>query len=155
MYKKIEKSERVILILILIIIIERIRMGLKTFGKESKKGIEKLKSSMVSRSKMKLWMIRATTSVLLWTCFVQLSALGEMWGPRVLKGWPSCFSQDSLAALDVKFAQPLPARVLPPKSEFLFTLSYNRFIFVCCRLFDCRCCLCLMLLKYDSHLVST
>lgn len=95
-----------------------ITMGLKTFRGESRKGIEKLKTSMVSRSRMKLWMIRATTSVLVWTCLVQLTALGEMWGPRVLKGWPSCFSQDS--AMDVKLPPALPARVLPPKSEFLY-----------------------------------
>ncbi|TKY54989.1 GDP-fucose protein O-fucosyltransferase [Spatholobus suberectus] len=42
-----------------------------------------------SRSRMKMWMIRATTSVLLWTCIVQLTAFGDVWGPRVLKGWPS------------------------------------------------------------------
>lgn len=99
-----------------------IAMGMKTFGGEGKKGIEKFKSSMMSRSKMKLWMIRATTSILLWTCLVQLTTLGEMWGPRVLKGWPSCFSHES-GAMDVKIASSLPARVLPPKSEFR-CLSY-------------------------------
>lgn len=93
------------------------KMGFKTFGGEGKKGIEKLTASMVSKSGMKLWMIRATTSILLWTCLVQLSALSELWGPRVLKGWPSCFSHDS-AALDVMITPVLPARVLPPKSEF-------------------------------------
>ncbi|KAL6995012.1 hypothetical protein U1Q18_005146 [Sarracenia purpurea var. burkii] len=79
-------------------------MGLKTLG-ESR--VEKLKSSMVSRPRMKLWMIRATTSVLLWTCLVQLTALGETWGPRVLKGWPSCFSQESVA-LDVRISNSAP-----------------------------------------------
>lgn len=99
------------------------RMGLKTSR------VEKLKSSMASpRSRTKLWIIRATTSVLLWTCLVQLMALGEMWGPRVLKGWPSCFShQDSSSSssvpLDLKLFPALPARVLPPKSEF-FTLHF-------------------------------
>lgn len=93
-------------------------MGLKT----GEGRVEKLRSSMASsRPRMKLWMIRATTSVLLWTCLVQLTALGEMWGPRVLKGWPSCFSQDSSTAaasvLDLKFSPSVPERILPPKSE--------------------------------------
>lgn len=97
-------------------------MGLK--GGESR--MDKLKSSMVSRSRTKLWMIRATTSVLIWTCLVQLTALGETWGPRVLKGWPSCFHQDPTSAsatagavaLDVKSApEDVPSRVLPPKSK--------------------------------------
>ena len=100
-------------------------MGLKTLG-ESR--VEKLKSSMVSRPRMKLWMIRATTSVLLWTCLVQLTALGEMWGPRVLKGWPSCFSQDS-AALDLKLSHTAPARVLPPKSESLTYVCVHSHIY--------------------------
>ncbi|PKI70338.1 hypothetical protein CRG98_009218, partial [Punica granatum] len=88
-------------------------MGLKVLG-ESR--IEKLRSSMMvpaSRSRMKLWMIRATTTVLLWTCVVQLTALGETWGPRVLKGWPSCLTQEA-AVLDEKVSD-VPARVLPPK----------------------------------------
>lgn len=79
--------------------------------------VEKLKSSMMSRSRMKLWMIRATTMVLLWTCLVQMTTLGELWGPRVLKGWPCCFSQESAAALVVKSPLEVLARVLPPKSE--------------------------------------
>lgn len=91
-------------------------MGLKgTVIAESR--MEKLKSSMLSKSRMKLWMIRITTSVLLWICLVQLTILGETWGPRVLKSWPSCLSQESAAVLDVKL---VPVRVLPPKSEYPF-----------------------------------
>lgn len=71
----------------------------------------KLKNSVRS-SRMKLWMIRATTSVLLWTCVVQLTALGDTWGPRVLKGWPSCFTHES-ALIELPSTAP---RVLPPKS---------------------------------------
>ena len=94
-------------------------MGIKGLG-----GGEKLKNSLLqttssSRSRMKLWMIRATSSVLLWTCVVQLTALGDMWGPRVLKGWPSCFSQESAVASSVlqDRMNSVPARVLPPKSQ--------------------------------------
>ncbi|CAI9786753.1 unnamed protein product [Fraxinus pennsylvanica] len=112
-------------------------MGLKSaaFGGDR---LEKLRNSgMVSRSRMKLWMIRATTSVLLWTCLVQLTALGETWGPRVLKGWPSCFSQESAtagggggvaAALDVKSSPELPARVLPQKRVY----KNNGYLMVSC-----------------------
>lgn len=96
-------------------------MGFKTatFGGDR---LEKLRNSgVVSRSRMKLWIIRATTSILLWTCLVQLTALSETRGLRVLKGWPSCFSQESAAvALDVHSHL---ARVLPPKSESRLCLS--------------------------------
>ncbi|KAK6153490.1 hypothetical protein DH2020_013129 [Rehmannia glutinosa] len=104
-------------------------MGLKTgaFGGDR---LEKLRNSgMVSRSRMKLWMIRATTSVLLWTCLVQLTALSEPWGLRVLKGWPSCFSQESAAvALDVQLSPELPVRILPPKRVY----KNNGYLMVSC-----------------------
>ena len=131
-------------------------MGLKS----DLKAAEKVKgsNSMVSRSKMKLWMIRATTTVLLWTCLVQLTALGEMWGPRVLKGWPSCFTpsdsprpvkdslpvkatlptRDSLVPLPVKPAisslsssSVVVEKIsLPPKSEYSLVLILV--ICLCC-----------------------
>ncbi|KAH0975853.1 hypothetical protein GBA52_017752 [Prunus armeniaca] len=110
-------------------------MGFKVLGG----GGDKFKNSMLvttttssppSRSKMKLWMIRATTSVLLWTCIVQLTALGDMWGPRVLKGWPACFSQESAAASSVLQDKlpSVPARVLPPKRVY----KNNGYLMVSC-----------------------
>jgi len=109
-------------------------MGVKIVvsDKEKEKGKSKVSlgsnvgSSSSSRSKMKLWMVRATTSVLLWTCFVQLTTLGDIWGPRVLKGWPSCFSQES--AMDLKLPSAVSARprFLPPKSELLLFILVER-----------------------------
>ncbi|CAL0307165.1 unnamed protein product [Lupinus luteus] len=85
-------------------------------------------SSSSSRSQMKLWMIRATTSIMLWTCIVQLTALGDMWGPRVLKGWPSCFTHDSaIVALDSHFPTP-PHVFLPPKRVY----KNNGYLMVSC-----------------------
>ncbi|KAH9739710.1 rhamnogalacturonan I rhamnosyltransferase 1 [Citrus sinensis] len=82
----------------------------------------------VSQSRVKLWMIRAITSILLWTCVVQLMALGEMWGPRLLKGWPSCFSHNSDLSLAAQFS-PLPAKiVLPPKRVY----KNNGYLMVSC-----------------------
>ncbi|KAM0002252.1 putative GDP-fucose protein O-fucosyltransferase [Helianthus debilis subsp. tardiflorus] len=101
-------------------------MGLKKFGEIR---VEKLKNSMVNvrSTKMKMWLIRATTMVLLWTCLVQLTALGGgSWGPRVLKGWPSCFTQDS--ALDVKLLPTVPVRVLPHKRVY----KNNGYLVVSC-----------------------
>ncbi|GAB2236952.1 hypothetical protein Droror1_Dr00026834 [Drosera rotundifolia] len=82
-----------------------------------------------SSSRMKMWVVKATTSILLWTCVVQLTTLGEVWGPRVLKGWPACFSQES-AALDLKLptAGAVPARVLPPKRVY----KNNGYLMVSC-----------------------
>ncbi|GAA0161688.1 hypothetical protein LIER_17944 [Lithospermum erythrorhizon] len=102
-------------------------MGLKAAafggGKE-----EKLKvSSASTKSKMKLWMIRATTSILLWTCVVQLTALGDTWGSRVLKGWP-CFNHESDGAMKVQTVQKVPVPVLRPKRVY----KNNGYLMVSC-----------------------
>uniref|UniRef100_A0A803P477 O-fucosyltransferase family protein n=1 Tax=Cannabis sativa TaxID=3483 RepID=A0A803P477_CANSA len=104
-------------------------MGFKSFGGEKLKTTMGM-STAPSRSKMKLWMIRATTSVLLWTCIVQLTALGDMWGPRVLKGWPSCFSQEAATAISVlqDKALSVQTRVLPPKRVY----KNNGYLMVSC-----------------------
>ncbi|CAH1434893.1 unnamed protein product [Lactuca virosa] len=103
-------------------------MKLKGLG-DSK--VEKLKSltgnSYAKSSKTKLWMIRATTAVLLWTCLVQLTALGDTWGPMVLKGWPSRETL-SASALDVKLLPMVPARVLPPKRVY----KNNGYLLISC-----------------------
>jgi len=78
-------------------------------------------AAAAARSRMKLWLVRATTTVLLWTCVVQLTAVGDTWGPRVLKGWPSCLTpHDEEAAAAASRPRPLVDRAaaLPPKSEF-------------------------------------
>ncbi|KAL3512403.1 hypothetical protein ACH5RR_025120 [Cinchona calisaya] len=114
-------------------------MGLKGGNILPQSRVDKLRNSMVSRSKIKLWIIRATTSVMLWICLVQLTALGETFGPKVLRGWPSCFSQESASAsasttatavaLDVKSApEDVPTRVLPPKRVY----KNNGYLMVSC-----------------------
>ena len=92
-------------------------------GKAAAAG-EKLRlpaSSAAARSRMKLWVVRATTTVLLWTCVVQLTAVGDTWGPRVLKGWPSCLTapeeEAAAAALPGAAAtrsQPIVEKAMPP-----------------------------------------
>lgn len=88
-------------------------------------------AGLVPRSRMKLWMIRATTTVLLWTCVVQLTALSETWGPRMLKGWPSCFLREpapAAVALGVQSSAQLPVTVVPPKRVY----KNNGYLMVSC-----------------------
>nr|XP_043636904.1 rhamnogalacturonan I rhamnosyltransferase 1-like isoform X2 [Erigeron canadensis] len=103
-------------------------MGWKTIGNGNNK-IEKIKANAKKYPKVKIWIIRGTTMVLLWTCLVQLTALGDTWGPRVLKGWPSSssFTKDS-HSLDVKLLPSVPAKVLPPKRVY----QNNGYLMVSC-----------------------
>ncbi|WVZ73869.1 hypothetical protein U9M48_022127 [Paspalum notatum var. saurae] len=87
-----------------------------------------------ARSRLKPWMLRATTTVLLWTCAVQLTAVGNTWGPRVLKGWPSCRTAAREAAAAATAARlPMPEPVvekaaLPPKRIY----RNNGYLMVSC-----------------------
>lgn len=48
---------------------------------------QKLKNSLmtktVSRSKLKIWIVRTITMIFLWTCMVQFTTSGQMWGPSL------------------------------------------------------------------------
>ncbi|KAL4561939.1 hypothetical protein LXL04_034124 [Taraxacum kok-saghyz] len=97
-------------------------MKLKAFGDSR---VEKLKSftgkSYAKSPKSKLRIIGVTTAVLLWTFVVQLTAIGDAWGPMVLKGWAS-HSSLSATDYDVKLLPIVPARVLPRVSYLLLLL---------------------------------
>ncbi|KAJ9683044.1 hypothetical protein PVL29_018858 [Vitis rotundifolia] len=93
----------------------------------AKSRVEKLKNAMVCRSRMKVWMMRGMTSVLVWTCVVQLMALEETWGPRLLKGWPSCFSHSDLSS-SLQLPPAPPKLVLPPKRVY----KNNGYLMISC-----------------------
>ncbi|GMI99104.1 RG-I rhamnosyltransferase 1 [Hibiscus trionum] len=101
-------------------------MKIKIFGEGR---VEKLKNSMVSRPRMKQWMFRALTTVLLWTCFAQLMTLGEMFGPKLLKSWPSYFTQSgSELPLVAELSSIPPKLILPPKRLY----KNNGYLMVSC-----------------------
>ncbi|XP_076905589.1 rhamnogalacturonan I rhamnosyltransferase 1-like [Bidens hawaiensis] len=52
--------------------------------------------NVLSQARMILWMTRGMTTLLLWICVVQLLTVGEIWGPRLLKTWPSCYSSQQI-----------------------------------------------------------
>lgn len=91
-------------------------------------------AAAAARSRMKLWLVRATTTVLLWTCVVQLTAVGDTWGPRVLKGWPSCLTPHDAARPRPPLVDRAAALPLPPKSEFACSSSSLFISLVACSL---------------------
>lgn len=88
--------------------------GMSFFGK---KEIEETMFMRVSHARLKLWTLRLITTLLIWTCIIQLVAIGEVWGPRLLKSWPSCSNPPNMhAATNVSSFHPKRPH-LPPKSE--------------------------------------
>ncbi|XP_057862432.2 rhamnogalacturonan I rhamnosyltransferase 1 [Cryptomeria japonica] len=109
-------------------------MGLKCFVAGHTKA-EKLRHLVVPpRSRTQVWIIRATSTVLVWTCIIQLTALGELWGSRVFKGLPSCFTHADPPMHDLSQSS-LPSKIpavekiaLPPKRVY----KNNGYLLVSC-----------------------
>ncbi|KAF3331442.1 GDP-fucose protein O-fucosyltransferase [Carex littledalei] len=98
------------------------KMGLKS-------GYDKLKASPLSRPRVKLWMSRVVIVLFLWLCAVQFSTMADSWGPRLLKGWPSCIiasPQSSFPAIQMS-AQVVERR-FPPKRIY----NSNGYLMVSC-----------------------
>lgn len=90
-------------------------VGMKFLGE---KEVQESMLLRVSHGRMKLWTLRAITTLLLWTCIIQLVTIGEVWGPRLLKSWPSCSSPPNMYT-ETNLSSIQPKRHFPPKSESL------------------------------------
>ncbi|OWM84703.1 hypothetical protein CDL15_Pgr027490 [Punica granatum] len=94
--------------------------------------VRNFKNSVASKSRTKMWIVRAITAALIWTCVFQLVALGETWGPRLLKGWPSCFNQPEAGRELSNLVQESSAQatkvLLPPKRVY----RNNGYLMVSC-----------------------
>ncbi|KAL2528656.1 O-fucosyltransferase family protein [Forsythia ovata] len=98
-------------------------VGVKFSGEEE---VAKIECFRMSRARMKMWILRAITTLLLWTCIIQLVAIGEVWGPTLLKSWPSCSSPPNIhTEANMSF---LRRKVLPPKRIY----KNNGYLVVSC-----------------------
>lgn len=89
-----------------------------------------------SSARVRLWVARAST-VLLWTCLVQLAAYRELWAPSVLSRWPGCLNQPHVVqrpserVADAGQTQAARALVvLPPKSKLVASWFMFFFLFL-------------------------
>ncbi|KAJ7277605.1 hypothetical protein O6H91_13G018500 [Diphasiastrum complanatum] len=62
----------------------------------------KFKLRTLPRSRVHVWLIRISTSILLWTCLIQLTAWGQLWHPPLIRSWPLCFTLPHSHALAVR-----------------------------------------------------
>ncbi|CAI0462941.1 unnamed protein product [Linum tenue] len=87
-------------------------------------------SPVIPRKRLQVWFIRVCSSILVWTCLVQLVAVGELWHPRFITNLTTRFSQIA-GPLHVQVAvQPPPP--LPPPSESASLLSFSANSFLIC-----------------------
>ncbi|KAG6398414.1 hypothetical protein SASPL_139874 [Salvia splendens] len=82
----------------------------------------------LSHARMKLWILRLITTLLIWICIMQFVAVGEDWGPKLLKSWPSC-SIPPIMHDATNVSSFLPKRPhLPPKRVY----NNNGYLVVSC-----------------------
>lgn len=53
-------------------------------------------TTVIPKSRLRIWFIRVCSSIVIWTCLVQLVAVAELWHPHILSGLTSRFVQTHL-----------------------------------------------------------
>lgn len=81
--------------------------------------------SAVLKPRVQVWFVRVCSSILVWTCLIQLFAAGELWRSRIFTGFTNQISRFSAPVEPV----PLPPH-LPPPSQFSLYLGTLGFYFV-------------------------
>lgn len=78
---------------------------------------DKLPGQVIPRSRLQVWFIWVCSSILIWTCLVQLVVVGELWHPHLLAGlWNHSNESYKLSTEEKAVQLPLP---LLPASEYL------------------------------------
>lgn len=82
----------------------------------SERSLEKLPQLQgQQRTRLQVWFIRVCSSILIWTCLVQLVAVGELWHPHLFTGFPG-FGRMS-ANVEGSRGLYSVSQPLPPPSE--------------------------------------
>ncbi|KAK3027398.1 hypothetical protein RJ639_040196 [Escallonia herrerae] len=82
----------------------------------------------VQKTRLQVWFIRVCSSILIWTCLVQLVAVGELWHPQLLTGLSNRFTGTHKLSIRVEESLPFPPPLLPAreyKSNGFLTVSCN------------------------------
>ncbi|KAL8124721.1 hypothetical protein AgCh_012396 [Apium graveolens] len=89
---------------------------------------EERQDLMISHARTLLWIVRGITTLLLWSFVIRLLTMGEVWGPRLLKTWPSCFTPPSVVSDQVELSYVRSKVYYPPKRVY----KNNGYLMVSC-----------------------
>lgn len=81
-------------------------------------------TTVIERTRLKVWFIRVCSTFVVWTCLVQLVAIEELWRPSFLANFSYTLSHISTVP---SIISPPPPPVLLPPSELMF-LFLNFFL---------------------------
>ncbi|KAL6969762.1 Rhamnogalacturonan I rhamnosyltransferase 1 [Sarracenia purpurea var. burkii] len=89
---------------------------------------DKLPAQVIPRTRLQVWFIRVCSSILIWTCLVQLVAVGELWQPRLLAGISNRVIGISKESIHIEKVPPPPSPPLLPPRNY----TSNGFLKVSC-----------------------
>ncbi|KAI3720217.1 hypothetical protein L6452_21130 [Arctium lappa] len=88
---------------------------------------DKVSGQVIQRSRLHVWFIRVCSSIVVWTCLVQIVAVGELWHPKLLSSFSNRMNDPGrLSVQDEKTISSLPP--LPPSRNY----KSNGFLRVSC-----------------------
>ncbi|XP_019059373.1 PREDICTED: uncharacterized protein At1g04910-like [Tarenaya hassleriana] len=70
---------------------------------------DKAPAPTVPKPRLQIWFVRVCSSILVWTCLVQLFAIGELWHSRIFTGLSNQISRFSRPVGPVRPPLPLPS----------------------------------------------
>lgn len=89
---------------------------------------DKIPAPVIPRTRLQVWFIRVCSSILVWTCLVQLVAVGELWHPHLFSNVTGRISQMTRHPIRLEEAVPSPPPLVPA-SEFSLIPSSIVFLF--------------------------
>lgn len=87
---------------------------------------DKLPGQVIPKTRLQVWFIRVCSSIVIWTCLVQIVTVGELWHPHLLSGLLNNSDGSSKIFKEKKAVQSLPP--LPPARNY----TSNGFLKVSC-----------------------
>ncbi|KAK1362055.1 O-fucosyltransferase family protein [Heracleum sosnowskyi] len=87
---------------------------------------DKLPGQVIPKTRLQVWFIRVCSSIVIWTCLVQIVTVGELWHPHLLSGLLNHTDGSSKIFKEKKAVHSMPP--LPPARNY----TSNGFLKVSC-----------------------
>ncbi|XP_044492604.1 rhamnogalacturonan I rhamnosyltransferase 1-like [Mangifera indica] len=88
---------------------------------------DKFPAPVIPRTRLQVWFIRVCSSILLWTCLVQLVAVGELWHPKIFPNLSNRINWFNNAPRQVDLVIHSPPPLVAPRNY-----TSNGFLIVSC-----------------------
>ncbi|KVI05545.1 Calcium-binding EF-hand [Cynara cardunculus var. scolymus] len=94
----------------------------------------KIPTQVIQRTRLQVWFIRVCSSILIWTCLVQLVAVGELWHPKLFIGFLNPINGSTGPSSNAGKSIPTPPPALPAPPPLPPPRNYisNGFLKVSC-----------------------